>query len=307
MREVATEREGSPGLIDGETGRFLSGRRLSMLRGLWTDDPDFVADRSSNIEVGALSLACPFGLLPAADPRLIKTSEAITRANETRSADKYLLARTSYPPTPTPRKGHVGEHQEISSLATFAMIRYLLQLGRESGQGRYWSRAVAMLDAILGRMGPLSLALRSGGRGGEPVSIAASPGGTAWGVHAMLIESVLDLAGLDYDAVDRRLALRPTLPVSWALTGSSNKFACGDVSYRLERPVGGVVYHLTVNVQLLGPVTLDVSVTCPGLSELGPWKSNPPSPPPAFDPTTGRVDWTVSLPAGESRCSFTWG
>jgi hypothetical protein len=237
----------------------------------------------------------------------VKTNEAVNRANESRSSDKYLLARTSYPPASTPRKGHVGEHQEISSLATFATIRYLLQLGRESGQGRHWSRAVAMIDALLGRMGPLGLSLRAGGRGGEPVSIAASPGGTAWGVHAMLIETMLDLAGLDYDAVDRRITLSPTLPVSWANTGSSSRFPCGNVSYRLDRPIGGAVHQLTVNAQLHEPVALDVSMTCPGLVELGPWKSNPPSPPPAFDPATGRLNWTVALPRGDGRWSFTWG
>ncbi len=307
MKEVATEREGSPGLIDPETGRFLSGRRLSMLRGLWTSDPDYVADRSSNIEVSALTLSCPFGLLPAVDPLLVKTSEAIYRANETRSADKNLLARTSYPSPSTPRKGHLGEHHEISSLATFAMIRYLLQLGRESGQGRHWLRAVAMIDALLGRLGPLGLTLRAGGRIGEPVAIASSPGGTAWGIHAMLIETMLDLAGLGYDAVDDRLTLSPTLPISWANTGSSSKFACGEVSYRLDRPIGGAVHHLPLAVKLLRPVSLDVAIPCPGLVELGPWKSHPPSPSPEFDPTTSRLNWTVPLPKGESRWSFTWG
>lgn len=164
-----------------------------------------------------------------------------------------------------------------------------------------------MIDAIVGRLGPLGLMLRSGGKGSEPAAIASSPGGTAWGVHAMLIETMLDLVGLDYDAVDRRLTLRPTLPASWQHTGTSSKLPCGDVAYRLERQIGSTIHRLTVNVQLVGPVTLDVSITCPGLPELGPWQANPPSPPPEFDPATGRVNWTIDLPPGESRWSFTWG
>ncbi|MDR3621632.1 MAG: glycosyl hydrolase [Paludisphaera borealis] len=307
LKKVSPEREGLPGLIDTETGRFLSGRRMSMLRGLWTRNPEYVADRSSVIDVNTLSLASPFDLLPATDPHLLRTAEAILRANPTMGADHSMLGRMSYPPSPPQRTGHVGEHHEISSLATFWMIRYLIQLGRESGQGRHWIRALAMIEAIVGRLGPLGLVLRASARGSEPASIAASPGGTAWGLHAMLIETMLDLTGLDYDAVDRRLTLKPTLPGSWPYTGLSRKLPCGDVAYRLERPIGGSVHRLTIEVQLLGAVTLDVSVTCPGLVELGPWHSTPPLPPPRFDSTTGRLDWTIQLPAGESRWSSTWG
>jgi hypothetical protein len=87
----------------------------------------------------------------------------------------------------------------------------------------------------------------------------------------------------------------------------SRKLPCGDVAYRLERPIGATVHRLTVEVQLTCPITIDVSITCPGLVDLGPWQSNPPSPAPAFDPTTGRLCWTVALPAGETRWSATWG
>jgi hypothetical protein len=187
------------------------------------------------------------------------------------------------------------------------MVRYLIQLGRESGQGRHWARAIAMIDAIVGRLGPLGLVLRASARGSEPASIASSPGGTAWGLHAMLIGTMLDLAGLDYDAVDRRLTLRPILPGSWPHTGLSRKLPCGGVAYRLERPIGGTVHRLTLDVELLEPVALDVSVTCPGLVELGPWQSQPSAAPPDFDPATGRLGWTAQLPAGESRWSWTWG
>ena len=38
-RESAADGDG-PGLVDHETGRFLEGRRLSTLRGFWTDRPE---------------------------------------------------------------------------------------------------------------------------------------------------------------------------------------------------------------------------------------------------------------------------
>lgn len=307
MKEVATEREGLPGLIDTETGRFLSGRRISMLRGLWTQDPAFVADRSSTIDVNALALACPFGLLPATNPHLLKTAETILRANTPLSGDPNILARMAYPPVPRSRTGHVGEHPEVSSLATFWMIRYLLELGRASGQGRHWTRAVSMIDALLGRLGPLGLLLRPGGRSQESARIATTPGGIAWGLHAMMIETMLDLGGLEYDAVERRLQIRPILAGSWPQTGVSRQFACGDVTYRLERPLGGAVHRLTFEGQLDVPITLDLAVTCPGLTELGPWQATPPSAAPKFDVKSGRLSWALPLEAGEHRCSWTWG
>jgi len=307
LKQTSPEREGLPGLIDTESDRFLSGRRISMLRGLWTQAPEYVADRSTAMDVNVLALASPFGLLPAADPHLQKNVEAMLRVNAAVSGDPNVMARMSYPPARRRRAGHVGEHPEVSSLATFWMIRHLIQLGRETGQGRHWTRAVTMADAILARLGPLGLQLRAEGRAAESARVAASPGGIAWGLHAMLMETMLDLAGLEFDAAERRLSIQPILPGSWPHTGASRAFPCGDVSYRLERPLGGTVHRLTVEARLREPVDLDVSVTCPGLGELGPWQSIPPSPPPKFEATAGRLAWSVSLPAGEGRWSWTWG
>ena len=62
-----------------------------------------------------------------------------------------------------------------------------------------------MLEGIFGRLSQLGLSLRSAGRGMESARQVANPGGTAWRLHAMLIDTILDFAGLDYDAVDHRL------------------------------------------------------------------------------------------------------
>ena len=70
----------------------------------------------------------------------------------------------------------------------------------------------------------------------------------------MLIDTILDLAGLDYDAVDRRLSLRPVLPGPWPQTGIKQAFPCGTVSYLLQRPIGGKVHHLELKTQLEHPV-----------------------------------------------------
>ena len=187
------------------------------------------------------------------------------------------------------------------------MVRYLIQLGRETGQARHWNRAIAMIEAILSRMSPLGLVLRPTGRGPESARVVANPGGNAWRLHAMLINTMLDLGGLEYDAVDRRLTLQPVLPGTWPQTGISRSFPCGQVTYRLERPIGGKVHRLRLEAELDIPVMLHVRATCPGVTELGPWHASPSTNEPAFDAATGRLSWNVRLPFGGSEWIWTWG
>jgi hypothetical protein len=141
----------------------------------------------------------------------------------------------------------------------------------------------------------------------DPISQGAHAQQAAWDLHALLIETILDLAGLDYDVPDRRLILEPVLPPSWPHIGLSRPLRCGQVDYRLERPLGGKAHRLTLEAYLDHPVTLHVSLTCPGLGDLGPWIARPAGPLPQFDRTTGRLSWSVELPAGETPCEWTWG
>ena len=254
-----------------------------------------------------LGLSVPFGLLPAADPRMLRTAEAILRANDALKGDPNVLARTTYEPAQSSWSGSNSEYQDVSSLATLWMVRFLIQLGRETGQARHWTRALAMLDGILSRISHLGLVLRSAGRGLESARAIPNQAGTAWRLHAMLIDTMLDLAGLDYDAVDHRLSLRPALPGAWTQTGIKQSFACGDVWYRLERPIGGKVYHLHLKTHLKRPVTLDVDLTCPDLTELGPWHASPRTPEPVLDPRTGQLRFSLTLPADASEWNWTWG
>jgi glucoamylase len=306
-RVVAASHPESPGMIDSESGRFFQARRLSRMRGLWTDNPKLLTEHARTLDINMLGLAVPFGLLPAADPLLVRTAEGILKANEALKGDPNVLARTSYEPSQSGWGGSGGDQNEVSSVATLWMVRFLLQLGRETGKGVHWTRAIAMLDAILVRLSNLGLVLRTQGRGMESARRVANPGGTGWRLHGMLIETMMDLAGLDYDAVDRRLTLRPILPGHWPQTGIRHSFACGNVSYRLERPIGGRVCRLNFTADLKHPVALEVALTCPDLKELGPWQASPPSPPPTLDPRTGQLQWRVALPAGATAMDWTWG
>jgi glucoamylase len=307
LRVIATSHPESPGLIDPESGRFLLARRLSKLKGLWTDNPDFLIEHGPGLDVTMLGMCVPFGLLPASDPRSIRTAESILRANEAIKGDPNVLARSGYEPNPSGRNGSNSELQEVSSLATLWMVRFLIQLGRETGQAKHWSRALGMLEGIVSRLSQLGLVLRAPGRGIETARLVTNPGGSAWRLHAMLIDTLLDLAGLDYDAVDRRLSLRPALLGQWPQTGIKQSFSCGDVSSRLERPIGSKLYQLNVKTHLKRPVTLEVDLTCPDLKELGPWQGVPQTPEPALNSRTGQLRWSVPLPAGASEWTWTWG
>jgi hypothetical protein len=303
----ATERD--PGLVDHVHGRFIDARRLSSLRGMWTDKPDLLIERSTALDIGMLGPVVPFGLLSASDSRMVRTAEAILR-NNALPGNPNLLARWSQELGRPDRSFGPGEShsQDVSSLATLWMARYLIRLGQETGHGRHWNRALAMVDAILGRLFPLGLMIRPSVRLNDAPRIAHGLAGGAWSLHAMLADTLLDFAGFEYTALDHRLRLEPALPTPWSHIGLSRRFAGGEVTYRLDRPIGGTVHHLNVTGQLQRPVTLDVMVTCPGLTELGPWQSNPTTPPPEFDPRTGRLTWSLELPAREEfACNWTWG
>jgi len=307
FREPADDRRG-PGMIDPDTGRFYDARRLSTLRGLWTDRPGLLVEHSAALDVSLLGPAVPFGLLAASDPRVRRSAEAIFRHNLYSGESNLLTAWSADPARPAVDSAPSENHSlDLSSLASLWMARYLLELGRETGEGRHWNLAVSMLDGILGRLGSLGLVVRPTARASDLPRFSQGTASGVWELHATLIETMLDLAGLDYSVPDRRLRIRPALAGSWPSIGLGQRLPCGEVAYRLDRPVGGTVHHLSLRARLETPIVLDVDVTCPGLDDLGPWNALPPAPAPAHDRITGRVRWTVDLPAGDHQREWTWG
>lgn len=295
-----------PGLVDRGSGRFLDARRLSTLRGLWSDRPECLIEHSAANDVGLLGPVVPFDLLPADDPRAVRSAEALLRCNAVAGDPNALTCWSTDPSHPESRQAPSESHQhDASSLATLWMARYLLRLGRATGDGRHWTRAVELLNDIIGRLGSLGLALHLDvrrGALGDPPHVAPD----VWGLHAMLIETLLDLAGLDYDAEARRLLLEPALPPDWSQIGLEQPFPCGNASYRLLR-TNGNGRKLSFQATLRRPVTLAVSLTVPALEAVGPWRSEPESPPPAIDRARRRLTWSVSLPEGPTRWEWSWG
>ncbi len=306
LREPVDRR--GPGMIDPDTGRFFDARRLSTIRGHWTDRSELLIEQSASFDISLLGAVLPFGLLKASDPRMRRCAEGIFRHNLFSGDSNLLTTWSSDPKRPTFNSAPSENHTlDLSSLASLWMARYLIQLGWETGEGRHWNLAVSMLDGILSRLGSLGLAVRPTPRSGETPSANLSTGTGVWELHAMLIETMLDFAGLSYSAPTQKLLLRPALPGSWPSIGLEQKFSCGNVAYRLDRPVGGGVHRLNVRSDLEVPVVLEVELTCPGLAEIGSWNATTPGPKPNHNRATGRLSWSVKLPAGPSEHEWTWG
>jgi hypothetical protein len=264
-----------------------------------------MADRSAALDMAALGLATPLRLLPASDARLRRTAEALLENNQFRGDPEALTTWSDDPDRPDAMLAPTDSHRDdMSCQATLWMARYLLELGRETGEGTHWTRAVGYLEAMVGRLSPLGNTVWAGARAGDNGSIAPRWLHGVWGVHGSMIETLLQLAGLDYEGLTGVVTLRPALPPKWPVIGLNRVMACGRLAYRLERSTGGQVYRLALEADLNRPVALAVDVTCPGTSQLGPWSGVGS---PSFDAATGRLRWDVELPGGLHALRWTGG
>jgi glucoamylase len=295
--------ERGPGLYDPDLGRFLEARQLSKLRGVWTERPELLRDRSEALDISALCLAVPFGLLPASDPRLVRHAEALLEHNAVPADPNALRIWSAAHNESAPGE---AQQYEASSLATLWMARYLIQLGKETGRREAWLRAIALIDDILARLGPLGLALDPSARRPDG-SERAMPTPGVWHLHAMLLETLLDVAGLDYDAAARMLVLEPALPPSWPQVGIEQRFACGHAAYQLQHdPSRNPRYRLTVATHLAHPLRLEAAITCPDLTQLDLGQAPDGAPPLQFDAATHRLTWKMPLPEGRSHWEWAW-
>lgn len=299
---------GGPGLVDPETGRFLEARRVSPEPGQWIEPPGQILDPSAGLVIGMLSMAVPFGLLPATDPRVRATAEAILAQNAVPN-EPGMLVRATADPAATPNGDRPSGARLMlpSSLATLWMARYLIAAGKESGDGADWTRAIEMIDAVIRRMGPLGLALRLSEprRRGEDNPSTAELGGV-WDLHGILIETMLDLVGLDLDVPAKRLRLVPVLPPGWPVIGLDRRIPGGTVGYRLERATQGGAYRLRVEANLETPLVVALAITCPGLTALSNWRGTNGAIRPTFQARSSRIEAEIPLKAGRSSFDWAW-
>ena len=301
---VGREPSGSPGLVDPDSGRFLQARRVSKLRGLWTGDPDQLIDRADILDINMLGLAVPFGLLPASDPRLVRIAETILRINGALKGDPNVLSRATFVPD---QSGRIGSSERPAR-------------GLQSGDP---------LDGpVPDPIGPGNRAAGTGpcpgharGHPGPALSTRAHPpiGRTHDRIRPTGVQSRRD--GLEITRDDHRYHARsgrsrlrrrrapfepqPGPPGVLAQHGMKRSLPCGEVSYQLQRPIGGKVHHLQLKTRLEHPVTLQVALTCPDLKELGPWQARRPRPSPPSSPRPDHLEHVA--PGGRERMELDVG
>jgi GH15 family glucan-1,4-alpha-glucosidase len=300
--------EPTPGLYDAERGRFLEARCLCRQRGLWSTDSAMIIEHSPGIDVTALGLATPLALLPAADERVRRTATAFRELCAV-TGDRHALTLWAADPAHPELCLAPGEtHQQYaSSLAALWVARYLIQLGKETGDPQHWDEAIALIDNVLDRLGPLGLAFNPSPDphyGSDSALLIPK----VVQLHVPLLEALLDLAGLDWDAAARTLILEPALPPAWPEIGVEQDFNCGRVAYRLHafaprRPS----YRLSLSANLRESATLQIQVASPGSTDLGTWRANPPMDKPKLDRKRKILSWSVDLAAGEHQCDWSWG
>ena len=115
------------------------------------------------------------------------------------------------------------------------------------------------------------------------------------------------LAGMEYDAPDRRLTIRPVLPPDWPRVGITHTLPCGQLTYVLEHRPGGAGYRLALCGRLQTSVRVRFRITCPGLPALREWNARPACPSPEFDSARARLEWTTELTPGNLDCEWSWG
>lgn len=306
LKESRAERNG-PGLYDPDRKRFLEARRVSRLRGLWSNDSQNLIERSSAFDVSTLGLAIPFGLLPASDPRMRRSAEEILTRNAT-AQDANALRVWSPDADDVDSSVSPGEplRHDASSLATLWMVRYLIQLSKETGEEAPLARAQQLLEDMIARLGSLGLSVNPGrlstGKTDRPYPTAG-----VWELHAMLIEVILDLHGLDYDVPEQTLQIEPVFPTSWTSTAGRQVLPCGEVAYDWKREPGERPAHrFTIEACLTTNTRVCVELSCPGTPVPESIRVTEGLPRPSFDKPTRRLSWQFRATAGTGRWSCEW-
>lgn len=304
LRETRRGRPG-PGLFDPDRGHFLEGRRISRRRAMWSDRPDDLADRSTALDMSMLGVVVPFGLLGAADPRMRRTAKELLSRNAVRD-DSNAFAMWRPDPRDPDNSISPGEsyQHEAASLATLWMARYLIELARETGEAEPLARGGALLDDVIARRGPLGLSVNTGRVGAKRIEGAGTAG--VWELHAMLIDTILDLHGLEHDASEGVIRLAPMLPPGRDAIGLEQALIAGTVRFRLTRGREGQPNVLTFESRLRGPARLEARVWWPGLADAQHVEAPEGLPRPRYDPVLRRLSWDLRLPDGEFAGRWAW-
>jgi hypothetical protein len=255
-----------PGLIDPLLGHLRPARKLNRRVGHWFSPSANDLDEPSHAEPGALGLCLPLNLLPADDERLQSSLHALVAdMNDPRnSANTYRTLR-----------------HDIQVLTRLWMARYCLRLAHCSGDGGVLTQALGLLQDVIDQLAPLGLCLQSQSTNQLDKKPSMLPG--IWSLHLQYIEFMTELGGLDYDAFEKSLYMKPIMPWTLPSIGLRSQFPFGWFRYQITKETRQR-YLLTLEWDTNETIVLEADVVIPEIIRMHGWN------------TTGRPDGTVPLP-----------
>jgi glucoamylase len=255
-----------PGLIDPSLGHLRPARKLNRRVGHWFSASLADVDEPDHAEPGALGLCIPLGLLPADDDRLRNSLQALVAdMNDPRnSANTYRTLR-----------------HDIQILTRLWMARYCLKLAHTTGDGGVLTQALGLLQDVIDQLAPLGLCLQSQGANQQDKKPSMLPG--VWSLHLQYIEFMTELGGLDYDAIDKCLYLKPIMPWTIPSVGLRCNYPFGWFRYQITKEARQR-FVMTLEWETTEPIALQADVVIPEINRVQSWQA------------CGKPDTTSTLP-----------
>jgi GH15 family glucan-1,4-alpha-glucosidase len=283
-----------PGLVDERLGHLRPARQINRRVGHWVINHNADFEEPSHADPGALGLCIPLGLLPAEDPRLQSSLQALVAdINDPRtSANNYRTLR-----------------HDIQVLTRLWMARYSLKLAHRTGDGAPLAQAIALLHEVIDRLGPLGLSIESISQTSSEKSQRMLPG--VWSLHLQIMEFMTELGGLEYDAIAKRLTFLPIMPWTLPSLGARIHLPQGWFRYQISRE-SHQRYVLNMEWETTSQTTLEADLVIPELAHVQSWKSSNskdaviPLPNMIWRPKRHSITWTETLPTGRHRVVREW-
>ncbi|MFM7316181.1 MAG: hypothetical protein ACKO5E_04490, partial [bacterium] len=291
---LGTFRADGPGLIDPEKGHLRPARRLNRRVGHWIKAEQTDFEEPNHADPGSLGLCVPLGILPADDERLHQSYLALVAdLNDPKnSANAYRTLR-----------------HDIQVLTRLWMARYCLRLAHEKGCLEKLKRAHSLLEEVTELLGPLGMGILTGAGQSIEKKPMMIPG--VWSLHLQVIELFTELGGLQYDALARRLTMRPCLPDSLPAFGMRSSFPFGDFRYQIQQE-SRQRFCLMLEWDSTTPVTLQADVVIGSISQARGWQTlgdretSQQTPQVRWDAARHALKWVETLPAGRHRLTREW-
>lgn len=291
---LGTFAPGKPGMVDDRRGHLRPVRAMNRRLGHWiVKDPSELTDPDI-ADPGTLGPCVPLGIIPAESEIMVQSYLMLNSdiQDRTNSANAYRTLR-----------------HDIQVLTRLWMARYQLELAKRTGDESALSRAQVHIRGVQEAMGPLGLCVGPLGADQQKVGQMMMPG--VWGLHLQICELLMEFGGLSYDALQRRLSMRPIVPLTIRNQGARTNLPGGWFRYSIRGEASGR-YALTLEWELREALSFEAGIVLPVLVEPTNWRksdarqSEVPLPRMTWNAANRSMGWTETLPAGNCRVVREW-